>query len=128
MNEVLPIAEKMLREYGEFYPYGGYIDSEGKTVHLGAKEKGTDRPDSKFLLQFLTDTFGQRAKHGFYRATAIVYNVVVTRPDTKKRSDAIQVCLDHKDNYSAEFFFPYELVQGCIVYGETFAQEGKQEI
>jgi uncharacterized protein YuzB (UPF0349 family) len=128
MNEVLPLAERMLRQYGEFYPYGGYVNDEGKVVHVGSREQGTDKPKSKSLIRILKDSFVEQAKHGICRATAIVYDVVVTAPMGGKKIDAIQVCLDHCDGYSAEVFQPYQLVEGRVILGETFAQEGKQEI
>jgi len=33
-----------------------------------------------------------------------------------------------KAGYSAEVFFPYQIINNEITYGETFAQEGKREI
>ena len=29
VNAVLPLAEKMLIQYGEFYPFGGYMKPDG---------------------------------------------------------------------------------------------------
>src|SRR5437899_25574 len=34
MNSVLPLAERMLRDYGEFHPYGGYMKPNGEVVHV----------------------------------------------------------------------------------------------
>jgi hypothetical protein len=30
LNALLPLAERMLKEYGEFYPYGGYMKPSGE--------------------------------------------------------------------------------------------------
>jgi hypothetical protein len=30
LNAVLPIAETLLRRYGEFYPFAGYMERDGK--------------------------------------------------------------------------------------------------
>ena len=38
MNEALPLAERMLREHGEFYPYGLTIDATGKIAHAAASD------------------------------------------------------------------------------------------
>lgn len=38
MSEMLPVTEKMLKQYGEFYPHGSYMKSGGEIVHVGAKE------------------------------------------------------------------------------------------
>jgi hypothetical protein len=128
MNEMLPVAEKMLAQFGEFYPYGGYIKCDGEIVHVGAKEPGTDRPKSKDLIATLKSSFRNLARTDQCKATAIVYDVVVPLPDENRKSDAIQICLDHANNYSAEIFLPYELIDGRVVYGAMFAQEGKYEV
>jgi hypothetical protein len=128
MNELLAIAEQMLGRYGEFYPYGGYMKPNGETVHVGVKEPGTDRPKSKDLISTLFNGFRDLAANNQCKATAVVYNVLVPLPDNHGKADAIQVNVDHIDNYSAEVFFPYKLIEHQLVYGDTFAQEGKYEI
>jgi hypothetical protein len=43
LSALLPFAEKMLREHGEFYPYGGYMKPDRTIVQLGREGKsGTD--------------------------------------------------------------------------------------
>ena len=37
MNMMLPFAEKMLREHGEFYPYGGVMMPDGSMQHFAAR-------------------------------------------------------------------------------------------
>jgi hypothetical protein len=58
----------------------------------------------------------------------MVFDVTVTLPDSRRKSDAIQVSLEHSEGYSAEVFFPYQLVENKLVYGETFAQRGKADV
>jgi hypothetical protein len=129
MNEVVPIAKRMLEDYGEFFPYGAYIKPSGEIVHIGADDNDTDHPRSKDLLYVLRDSFSAMAKVGECIATAIVFGVVVDMPNTHSKSDAIRVCLEHSDSYSAEVFFPYAVADdGQVVYGLTFAQEGKREL
>lgn len=43
MNALLPLAEKMLKQYKEFYPYGGYMKPNGEIVQVGAEDEETDR-------------------------------------------------------------------------------------
>ncbi len=56
MNAVLPLAEKMLRQYGEFYPYGGYMRQDGTIVDVGADDPDTDRPKSRDLIYRFAST------------------------------------------------------------------------
>ncbi|PYP55124.1 MAG: hypothetical protein DMD40_14440 [Gemmatimonadetes bacterium] len=46
MNAALPFAEQMLRQQGEFYPYGGLLSIDGSIVHVGAQHSTTDHPRS----------------------------------------------------------------------------------
>jgi len=128
MNVLLPLAEKMLRQYGEFYPYGGYMKPDGTIVDVGAEDPDTDRPKSKDLLYVLRSSFREMADTNQCKAVAIVFGVAVNLPKSNRKSDAIQVCVEHADGYSAEVFFPYQISNNEIVYDETFAQAGKREI
>ena len=128
MNALLPLVEKMLRDYGEFYPYGRYMKPSGEIVEVGAQDEDTDYPKSQDLLYVLRDSFSEMGKAGDCKATALVFDVRVDVPETAKKSDAIQVCVEHVDGYSAEIFFPYEIQDGRLNYGVTFAQGGKREI
>ena len=128
MNEMLPLAEKMLAEFGEFIPYGGYMKDNGDIVHVGAKKPETDRPKSNDLIEMLKSSFRNLADSDQCKATAIVFDVVIPLPDQDRKSDAIQICLDHVANYSAEVFLPYELIDARVGYREMFAQEGKYEL
>lgn len=128
VNAVLPVAETMLRRHGEFYPFGGYMEPDGKIVHLGAQDGDTDRPKSKDLIFVLRDALQNLARANQCDATALVFDVSVALPGSNRKSEAIQVCVDHRDGYSAEVFFPYQVIGNDVVYGETFAQQGKSEV
>jgi hypothetical protein len=128
MNAVLPVAETMLRRHGEFYPFGGYLEADGKIVHLGAADDDTDRPKSKDLIFVLRSALQELARDKKCVATALLLNVSVALPCSDHKIDAIQVCVDHLEGYSAEVFHPYQVACNDIVYGETRAQRGRQEI
>jgi hypothetical protein len=124
MNEMLPVAKRMLREYGEFFPYGGYMKPSGEMVHVGAKDPETDRPKSKELIAILQGLFQEMARNKQCKAVAIVYDVIIPLPKSNRRGSAIQVCLEHAGNYSAEVFIPYQIVNREVLFGEIFAQKG----
>jgi len=129
MNAVLPLAERILSQFGEFYPYGAYMKPNGEIAHAGTGDEDTDHPKSKDLLYVLRDSFSEMAATGACKATAIVFDVRVVPPGTEEKSDAIQVFLEHADGYSAEVFLPYQIDQGGrVTYGSMFVQEGKHDI
>ena len=125
MNAMLPVAKRMLREYGEFFPYGGYMKPDGEIVHVGAKKPRTDRPKSKDLIAILENSFRELATQRKCKAVAIIYDVVAPPPNSNRQSNAIQVCLEHVDHYSVEVFFPYRIIEGEVVFEDIFAQAGK---
>ena len=129
MNALLPVAERMLREFGEFYPYGGCMKPNGEIIQVGAEDEDTDHPRSKDLIFVLRDSLSLMASTGQCKATAVVFDVRIDLPGTQRKCDAIQVSLEHAENYSAEVFLPYEISKDCrVIYGETFAQRGKRDI
>ena len=128
MNAMLLLAEKMLRQHGEFYPYGGWMKPDGEIVDVGAQDPDTDHPKSKDLIYVLRSSFQEMASTSKCKAVAIVFDVAVNLPSSNRKSDAIQVSVDHINGYSVEVFFPYQIVNNEVVYGESFAQEGKHEI
>jgi hypothetical protein len=127
MNAVLPVAERMLKQHGEFYPYGGCTRLDGTITHIGATDADTDRPKSKDLLFVLKDSLREMAGRRECKAVAVVFDVSITLP-SGERSDAIQVNIEHAGGYSVEVFFPYRLADGKLIYGETLVQQGKHEV
>jgi hypothetical protein len=125
----MPLAKRMLGEFGEFYPYGGYMKPSGENVDVGVGDEDDDHPKSNDLLYVLRNSFSEMAATGACKATAMVFDVRVVTPGAEEKSDAVQVCLEHADGYSAEVFLPYRIDQdGRVTYGTMFAQEGKHDI
>ena len=128
MNELLPLAERMLKENGEFYPYGGYMTTDGKITHVGGKIEGTDHPKSQPIIDLLTKNFQEEARQGKYKATAIIFDVRIKPPGEEEKGDAIQVSLEHRDGYSVKVLFPYKVIDAELLFGKTFAQKGDNKI
>ena len=127
LNEAMPLAEKMLREHGEFYPYGYEMTSAG-VIKLTAGYTDTDRPKSAVIIDLLIEGFRQDAAAKKIKATALVYDMLVVPPGARAKSDAIAVALDHRDNYSVIVIFPYVLDHGNLTVGTPFAQKGESRI
>jgi hypothetical protein len=129
MNEMLPFAKKMLKEHGEFYPFGGFLRSDGSIVHVGAADPSTDHPRSVDLLDTLKRDFRRRASREGIKATALLADTLVTPPNRDAKTDAIKVLLEHKDSYCAEVFFPYRRDgRGGLEVDAPFAQEGEPSV
>lgn len=127
MNVAMPFAEQMLQKHGEFFPFGAALKSNGEVASVASYD-GREQPPSKDIIRLLKDGFIQGAKSGEYKATALVYDVKVTLPVSGKKSDAIAVSLNHRENYSVIVLFPYQLNNGQLTIGEVFAQQGESDV
>ena len=124
LNEAMPFAKRMLREHGEFYPYGYEMKPAGEIKQV-AGYTGTDHPKSQAIIDLLIEGFKQDAAANKVKATALVYDMLVVPPGASAKTDAIAVALDHRDNYSVIVIFPYVLAHGNLTVGTPFAQKGK---
>lgn len=124
MNDLLPFAKQMLRDYGEFHPFGGTMKSDGEIVHVGATS-GEDISAPSALVEILTEGFRSKAREKAIKAAAIVLNVRVLPPGRVEKCDAIEVRIDHHDGYSAHVFFPYRSTDDLgMVFEVPFAARG----
>ena len=123
LDATAPRAENLLREFGEFFPFGAQMLPSGEIVPVEAYT-GEEQPRSQDLIDLLMTSFKTRAYDGEVVATALVYDVRVTLPGSDRKSDAIAVNLDHRDNYSVTVFFPYVIANGEPALGEAFANIG----
>jgi len=70
LNTLVPFAQQMLSEHGEFYPFGASIDAPGELACV-AGDTGEEQPDSKEVIDLLVRGFREEAKRGRIRAAAI---------------------------------------------------------
>jgi len=127
LNEMVPFAERMLQEYGEFFPFGGAMKANGETVYVAGYD-GREKPPSADIIGLLNDAFRSGARSGEYKATALVYDIRILPPLSEQKSDAVAVSLNHRDNYSAVVILPYQLKNGGVVFGEVFAEKGDADV
>ena len=120
-NALLPFAQKMLREHGEFYPFGAVMTSSGEIRHVGAKMEDDDHPQSQPLIELLTETFKKQAKKGELRAAGICYDVLTVPPGKAQKRDAICCGLEHCLGEAVDVFTPYvRTADGNFRYAESF--------
>ena len=126
MDAVLPLAEKLLAEHGEFFPYGGAMTFDDQIVSVAAYD-GDENPPSSEVIDMLHQAFQSAAKNKEYKATALVYDVRVQLANGEP-SDALAVELDHVSGYSIVVLLPYALIDGQLQYGEISAQAGEGNV
>ena len=122
------VAERMLREHGEFFPYGALMRPDGQIVSVSSTT-GEERPASTALISILRDGYRREAVDGKILACAVVYDVRVATIAAPQMRDAVAFAIDHRDGYSVEVFFPYALHKsGELVFEPPFAKKGADEI
>jgi hypothetical protein len=127
LNFLLPYAEQMLNEHGEFYPYAAALDSDGE-LNAVATDVEDETPDVGELLLALHQGLRERAAEGAIRASGIAADVTLTDPDSGETTDAVQVELDHADADAVDIFVPYETEAEGIKFGELVAAEGREPV
>lgn len=124
MNELFDFAEKMLRQYGEFHPFGGYQDNSKHIVQVGVDVKDSHDISEGDRLNLLINKFKLISQKKAGVAFGLVTNVELPREDGGKK-DAIKFFLEHEQGYCAEVFFEYNLTpQRTVEIVETSAQAG----
>lgn len=107
LDTLLPFAQTMLKEHGEFYPFGAVMSSSGEIRHVGARIEGDDHPPSQPLIELLTENIKKQAAKGELRAAGICYDVLTVPPGEKQKRDAVCCGLEHYLGETVDVFIPY---------------------
>ena len=127
LNFLLPYAEQMLSQHGEFYPYAAALGADGD-LNAVATDVDDDSPDVSEVLLALHQGLRERAAEGAIRASGIAADVTLTDPDSGETTDAVQVELDHAEAEPVDVYVPYESAEGGIKFGDLVAAEGREPV
>lgn len=100
----LGLARKTVEAKQPLLPFAFVVRDDGRTQRLSARASRLRR--LKDPSAALIDSLRERAASGDYRAVAMVRFVVITLPGDRK-SDAIQIGLEHASGRCGEVFVPY---------------------
>jgi hypothetical protein len=128
LNFLLPHAERMLTEQGEFYPYAVALDTDGELASVRPDVEDDEHPEVTDLLVALHQGLRERAAEGAIRASGIAADVTLTDPDSGETTDAVQLELDHAEAEAVDIYVPYESAGDRIKFGELVAAEGQQPV
>ncbi|MGC1986103.1 MAG: hypothetical protein WA668_12020 [Candidatus Cybelea sp.] len=127
MNGLLPFALQMLKANGEFYPYAGALGTKNEVIGVN-DDYPASRPPAAALITRLKKKLCEQARDRRLQATALFYNASIEKKTGAGKSDAIAVCLDHRDGYSVTVFFPYCLDGSDLNVGGPIAKKGGADI
>ncbi len=101
----IEFAEMMLKDSGEFYPFGAVLDPEHEIRAVGA-DIGNEHPSPGELYQFLGNAFIQQAKSGEISAAAIACNVNIPEEYEPPVRDGVRVHIEC-DGFSRYLYVPF---------------------
>ncbi len=116
LDVIFPFVERLLKEYGEFYPLSCAVNTNNQVEHILLEENEDNYfPASTSVIQELKKVLQSR-KDDFF-AIAIFYDVELKEEVTS----AIAVFVEHKiEKLAYTFYFPYELNEGDLILGESW--------
>lgn len=126
LDALLQAAQHLLEKNGAFIPIGAVMNMDSETVLTAIGKE--DYPDPQSIIDEMTTFHREKAEKCEIKVSGIAFDGRVTPPGEDK-SDAIIICLEHKDNYSVTVFQPYK--KGLfkrIKYGKMFAGAGENNI
>jgi hypothetical protein len=128
LTAVRPLADKMLAEHAEFFPYGATMSPDQKITAVGGYT-GDEHPKSVDVITLLKEAYRRDGATGKILACALVYDVRVVPPGQSEKTDAVAIDLDHRDGMSVTMYFPYRIdADRKVVFGELFASKGHDGI
>jgi hypothetical protein len=106
LDQSIQKALMLIREHGEFYPFGVTRVENGDFTLVQAK-MDTDTPTSNQVAEKLFAGLKQDASRNLFTSAAVVSDVRLRDPQTQRVSDAIRVHLEDAQGEPIIFFLPY---------------------
>lgn len=104
LQALMPFAEQMLKQHGEFFPFGASISTTGEPV-MQAGYDGNEQPAPEDVVALLVKGMHAEATAGKIRASAICYDGRIVRDG--KKIDAVIVSLEHVSGNATKTCVPY---------------------
>jgi hypothetical protein len=126
LDITFPVVERLMEEYGEFYPLATAIKNNNEIVPVATFYE-EEYPKAAQLLEKLKEAF--IAKKNDYKAFVICYNGKMIHPETRNKTDVIVFIAEDKVNdLFYHFYYPYSIVKKAINFGEPWKSEKVKEI
>jgi hypothetical protein len=124
----IDFATTMLKDSGEFHPFGAVLDPSGEVRAVGAYN-GEEHPRGSELYELLSGAFADEASAGKIMGAALAANVDVPAQFDSPLRDAVRVTLE-ASGYSRLIYWPYKIErkgflkrQSDVQFGDPFAVE-----
>lgn len=124
LDVTFPFVEKLLKDYGEFYPLASIVNLKHEVEQLLLPEdEENDFPKSIGVIGEIKKEL--RWKSDECIAIAIFYDVNLK----EKETDAIAVSVEHKlEKQAFTFYYPYKLIDNELFFSESWKEMKEMEI
>lgn len=121
INVSKDLAEKLLIDYKEFYPFGAIIDTSGKAKTVAYSEDNNEFPESVTLIDGLTKHLDKRLNENNILAYAVVYDVHIK----EKEMDTICMKLKHRESTENLIcYYSYKIKEDRVLtYHDTWSEK-----
>lgn len=116
------MAEKLLlRQNGEFYPFGAEIDNDGELKNIGHYD-GDEFPLSQTKIDELRKYFKKATDNENIRAYAITFNCLAKKDEESEKTDTIAIdCYLRDSEQRTIYYFPYKrITSDKLEFGEPW--------
>jgi hypothetical protein len=121
LSAVIPIAQRMLKDFGAFIPFGAFITRDGE-VQLAGGQGDPSHLDTEEIVEMYLEAYREAAGAGDFTSTALCVDVRVHIPGKLEKTDAIQIMLEHSGGEALNAFMPYEKqARSDVTYAPLFA-------
>ena len=103
----IDFAQLMLRDAGEFYPFGSTVDQSGAVQAVGG-HLGEDRPSPRDIYALLVGSFESQAADGTIVAAGLVANVDIPEEYSPTYRDGIRVHIE-RSGWARFIYVPYRV-------------------
>ena len=107
LSYCIEFAQVMLKDSGEFYPFGASLSLDGKVAAVGGDD-GNERPNPQDIYQLLARGFVSEASGGRVSGVALAANVDVPEQYKSPSKDALRVHLESV-GFARYIYVPYEI-------------------
>lgn len=125
MSSIVTVAEKALLRDGTLTPLGFAIKGDGQIVEVVVGEQ--EKPAGG-ALESVRSILLDQAHSGVFRATALATERRIKLPNSEVESNAVQIAIDHKADYSVVLVFPYVLSDGKLEWSPPFTEAGSNQV
>jgi hypothetical protein len=116
-------AKHFLLEAGEFYPFGGVVNSDGNITPLGVYLEN-DRPSPQDVIGLLEKAIIAKFHQREVSAAGICVDVHYRPTGEANKKSAIQIRMLGDTGESADYCLPYSIKDNTFVYESIFIEKG----